>query len=172
MPGQRRQMQVGDGGGRRPIRIDHDKLRAAFLSSTGYVGHDVDLGRHRIAAPHHDQVGFRHLAGIDTAALSNAGVPADFRQRSADRHLLPRIPHDVAQPVDPVALHQAHGASVIEWPHCLGAMLRGGVLKFTGDAIQRLVPRDAFELRRTFRGRCAAEDGSADQGDECARRNG
>ncbi len=147
----RRQMQIRDGGGRRSIRIDHDEFRAPFLPRPGYVRHDVDLGRNRVAAPHHDQIRLRHLARIDAAALSDAGLPADFRQRGADRHLLPRIPHDIAQPVDAVALQQAHGAGEVKRPYRLGAMLRGDVGERAGDAVQCLVPRDTLELRRTLR---------------------
>ena len=36
--------------------------------------------------------------------------------------VLPRVAHDVAQSVDAVALHQAHGAGVVVGPDRLGAI--------------------------------------------------
>ena len=114
--GARRQMQVRRRRGRRAIRIDHHQFRSALFPRACDVRHHVDLGGDGIAAPHHDQVRLRHLARIDAAALADAGLPAGFRQRGADGEVLPRVAHDVAQPVDAVALHQAHRAGIVERP--------------------------------------------------------
>jgi hypothetical protein len=142
-------MQIGDGGGGGPVWIDHHELRATVFPRAGDVGHDVDLGGHGVAAPHHDQIRFRHLPRVDAAALSHAGDPAELRQRGADRQLLSRVAHDVAQPVDPVALHESHGAGIKEWPHRFAAKPRRGLREHAGDPVQCFIPGDAFELSRT-----------------------
>ncbi len=149
--GPRRQVQVRHRGRRRAVRIDHHQLRPAFLPGARDVVHHVDLGGDRVAAPHHDQVGQRHLARVGAAALADAGDPAVFRQRGADRQLLPRIAHHVAQPVDAVALHQAHRAGVVVRPDRGRAVPCGDVGEGVGDAVQRLVPGDLPELPGAFR---------------------
>ena len=164
-------MQIGHRGGGGAVRINDRQLRAALLAGAGHVRHHVDLRRNRIAAPDHDQVGLRHLPRVDAAAGTDPGQPADLRQRCADGHLLARVAHHVAQPVDAIALHQSHRAGVVERPHRLGAMTRRRSDKSLGDAIQRLGPADAAELRRSFRTSACERVKSAGRGDGCARRN-
>ena len=144
--GPRRQMQVGRCRRRGAIRVDDDQLGATLLPGAGDMGHDVDLGGDRVAAPDHDQVGFGHLPRVDAALHADPGGPTDFGQGRADRHLLARVAHHVAQPVDAVALHQAHRAGEIEWPNRLGTMPSGDVGEIGGDAVEGLVPADPAEL--------------------------
>ena len=146
----RREMDVRHRGGGRTIRINHHQLRPTLLPRPRDMRHHVDLGGDGIAAPHHDQIGHRHLARIDAAALADASLPAGFRQRGADCEVLPRVAHHVAQPVDAVALHQSHRAGVIERPDRFRTMLRRDVGEGGGDAVQRLIPADAAELARAF----------------------
>ena len=111
-----RQMHV------RPLRragavgIDHDQLGAAFLAGLGDPGHDIDLRRDGIAAPHDDQVRLRHLAGVGAALYAVSGHPAGIGQRDADGVRLTGIAHDVAQTLDPIPLHMAHGAGIVVGP--------------------------------------------------------
>ena len=78
------EVHVGLLGGARAVRIDHDKLRPALLGLHG-VGHDVDLGVHRVAAPDHHQIGMLvDLAHVGTALGADTGDPAGIRQRYAN----------------------------------------------------------------------------------------
>src|SRR5260370_1281091 len=74
--GQRRQMHIGLLGGAGAVRIDDDELGAALLPGLRDMGHHIDLGRHRVAAPDDDQVGFGDLAGVDPAPRADPGPPA------------------------------------------------------------------------------------------------
>ena len=58
---------------------------------------------------------------------------------------------DVAQPVDAVAHHQAHGAGVVIGPHAFGAVALLGLKKFFSDEIERFVPGDSLEFAGAFR---------------------
>src|ERR1019366_3184986 len=61
--------------------------------------------------------------------------------------------HHMAQALDAVALHQAHGAGVIERPNGLEAMaLRGAGERF-GHFVQRRVPAYWLELAARLRSR-------------------
>ena len=145
--GPQRQMHVGHRRGAGAVRIDHHQLRAALLPRARDMRHHVDLGGHRVAAPHHDQVGARHLARVRPDEAADAGHPASLADRRADRLGLARIAHDVAQPVDAVALHQPHRAGVVDTArpprrHAASAV----VDERLRHAIQRLVPGDRPEL--------------------------
>ncbi len=74
--GQRREVQVGDLGRAGAVGIDDDELGAALLFRRRDMGHHVDLGRDRVAAPDDDQVGFGDLARIDAAFRADPGEPA------------------------------------------------------------------------------------------------
>ena len=143
-------MDIGHGGGGGAIRIDHHDLGAAFLSRSCDVGHDVNLGGDGIAAPDHDQVGFRHLPRVQPPALPGSGDPAEFRQRRADRHFLAGVAHDIAQAIDSVPLHQPHGSREEEWPNRCGPVFLGHSREAFGHTVQCLIPADAAELAGAF----------------------
>ena len=46
------------------VDVDAGDLRTPVLARQHGVGHHIDLGVHRIAAPDHDQVGLLHLARV------------------------------------------------------------------------------------------------------------
>ncbi len=121
--GTHREMDVGLLGRTSAVGIDHDQLRAALLGAHG-VGHDVDLGVDRIAAPDHDQLGMLvDLAHVGAALGADARDPAGVGERDADGREVARVFHRVAQPVDAVSLHQPHRAGVVIGPHRLAAVL-------------------------------------------------
>ncbi len=109
------------------------------------MGHDVDLGRDRVAAPHHDQVRFGDLAPVDPALDPDPGEPAGIGERVADRQILARPPHRMAQPVDAVALHDPHRAGVVIGPHRLRAVAAGGLGQPLGDLVECGVPGNRRE---------------------------
>jgi len=124
------------------INVDRRDLGAAFLARAGGVGHDVDLGVHRIGAPDHHQIGFRHFARIGSGDAPRPGGKTAKRRIDADGGMETGIFFDVAQPVDAVAHHQTHGAGVIVWPHALRAVLLLGFEEIFGDEIERVIPRN------------------------------
>ncbi len=160
-PGPQRHVHVGHRSGAAAIGIDHNQLRAALFARARHVRHHVDLGCHRVAAPDDDQIGFRHLARIGAAIAADAGEPPGLADRGADRQVLARIAHDMAKPVDAVALHQPHRAGVVERPDRLGAVPRRRLAQRLGDAVQRLVPADLPELARPLRAGAQQRPGQA-----------
>ena len=144
--GTHREMDVGLLGRAGAVGIDHDQLGAALLGAHG-VGHDVDLGVHRVAAPDHHQLGMLvDLAHVGAALGADAGDPAGVRQRHADGREPARVLHRMAQPVDAVALHQPHRAGVVVRPHRLAAVLARLGDELLGDDVERVGPRDLGEL--------------------------
>jgi hypothetical protein len=146
-------VEIGSLGGGGTVGIDDDELGAAFPPRRRDMGHHIDLGRGRVAAPDDDQVGFRDLAPVDAAFGPDAGEPARVGERIADRQILARITHRVAQPVDAVALHQPHRAGVVIGPHALGAVALSGAGQRLGDLVECLVPGDRpkrIEARTLF----------------------
>jgi hypothetical protein len=109
------------------------------------MGHHIDLGRDRVAAPHDDQVGAGDLARVDAALRANPGEPACIGQEIADRQQLARITHRMAQPVDAVALHPPHRAGVVIRPDRLRAVALRRLGEALGDLVERVVPRDRGE---------------------------
>ena len=144
--GAERHVMVRDLGGARLVRVDHHERRAPRLPRLGDVGHHVDLGGCRIATPDDDQVRLRHLARVRPHVGADAGPPAVAGKARADGVVLPRVAHDVAQAVDAVALHQAHGAGVIVGPDRLGPVRLSRTDEGIGDEVQRIVPADGAEL--------------------------
>ena len=70
-------MEVGLLGGRGAVGIDDDEPGPAFLTRRRDMGHQIDLGRDRVAAPDDDQIGFGDLAPIDpTLGSTPASQPA------------------------------------------------------------------------------------------------
>src|SRR5262249_20154345 len=119
------EMDVGLLGRSGAVGIDHDQLGATLLGAHG-VGHDVDLGVHRVAAPDHHQVRVLvDLAHVGAALDAGAGDPAGVGEHDANGREPARILHLMAQPVDAVALHQTHGAGVVVGPDRLAAVLAG-----------------------------------------------
>ena len=54
------------------IDVNHRELGAAGFPRDAHMGHHVHLRVHRIAAPHHDEVGLLHLAGVNAAHCARA----------------------------------------------------------------------------------------------------
>ena len=133
------------------VDVDRDDLGAALLAGARRVRHHVDLGVDRIGAPDHDQIGFRHLARIGTGDPAGAGGKAGVGRVDADGGVKARVFLGVAQPMDAVALHEAHGAGVVIRPHRLRAMARFGAQELLGDEIERVVPRYRLERARALR---------------------
>ena len=118
------------------IGVDHDELRAALPPRRSDMGHHIDLGRSRVAAPDHDQIGFGHFPAVDPPFGPNPGEPAGIGQRIADRQILARIAHRVAQPVDAVALHQPHRPGIVIGPHALRAPTLRRPGQLLGDLVE------------------------------------
>ena len=60
----------------RAIDVDDNELGAVF-TGTGDMGHDIDLGRHRVTAPTDDQIGLGHFTGSGPIILpTSARQPA------------------------------------------------------------------------------------------------
>ena len=148
VPGPERHVMVGDLGGPRLVGVDHDQRRVACLPRLRDMGHHVDLGRRRIAAPDDDQVGLRHLARIGAHESADARLPAVAGEARTNGLVLLRVLHDMAQPIDPVALHQAHRAGVVVGPDRLAPVLLGGADEGVGHDIERVVPADGAERAR------------------------
>ena len=106
------------------------------------MGHHIDLGGDGIAAPDDDQIELGDLAEIDAVLDPDPGEPAGIRQRDADGGEHPRIAHGMAQPLDPVALHQPHGAGIEIGPDRLAAMASRGALEGLGHLVQGRFPGD------------------------------
>ena len=135
-----------------PVHVDidgHDP-GAALLAGAGRVGHHVDLGVDRIGPPDHHEVRFRHLARIGAGDLAGAGGKAGPGGIVADGLVERRVALDVAQPVDAVAHHQAHGAGIVVGPDRFRPVTLFGEEEFLRDQIERVVPRDRDELARAL----------------------
>ena len=140
------EMDVGLLGRAGAVGIDHDQPGAALLGAHG-VGHDVDLGVDRIAAPDHDQIGMLvDLAHVGAALGADAGDPAGVGERDADGREIARVFHRVAQPVDAVPLHQPHRAGIVVGPYRLAAVLARLGQELLGHDVERVGPGDLGEL--------------------------
>ncbi len=142
------------------IGIDHDQPGAARFAGGLHMGHDMNMGRHRIAAPDDQQIGRAHGQRIGAAAIAVPGAPAGHGQGRAERGVHAAVALDVAQAVDAVALHMAHGAGIVIRPDAFAAKAPFGVEERLGDALQRLVPADRLELSGALR--AAAQQGPAE----------
>ena len=159
-PGPHDERHVGrlDGGG--AVDVD-DREQPAALPGTSDVGHHVDLGRYRVAAPGHDEVGVRHLARIGADELADARLPAGFGRRHADRGLLAAVAFHVPEAVDAPALDDAHVAAGMVRPDGLGTPAPLGAVERVRDLVQRLVPADGREPARPLGARPAERPGQA-----------
>ena len=145
-PGPERQVDVGALGRSGAVGIDHDQRGAPPLRAR-HVGHHVHLGVHGIPAPDDDQVGvLADLAEIGAALGPRARDPAGVRQGHADRRVPVRVAHRVAEAVDPVPLHEPHGAGVVVGPHGLGPVAGRLPRERRRHRVERLVPGDPREL--------------------------
>ncbi len=121
------------------MSIDND-LGTAFLARADRVGHHVDLRRHRVRTPDHHAIGAAHLARIGPAQRAGRGGEAGPGGIGADRIEEAGIALGVAQSVNRIALHPAHGAGVEIRPNRLAAVLRLGSEESLGDLVERGVP--------------------------------
>ena len=151
MPGSDEQGEVRLPHGGVVVDVDDDDLRAALLSRPDRVGHHVDLRVDRVRAPDHDAVGDTHLARIGARELARAGNPAGPRHVGADRRELARVSLGVAEPIDAVPHHEAHGAGVVVRPHRLRSDRPFGRQEGLGGEVEGLVPGDTPELARALR---------------------
>ena len=155
------QQHVHDGAGQRPIAartnekrqvcllhrgvavdVDDDQFGAAFLTGPHRMGHDVDLRHHRVGAPDDDTIALGHLFGIDPSDHPRTGDVARPRRSGADGVILQRIAPAIAQPVDAVALHVAHGPGIEIGPNGLGTDLVLDGPEAGDNLVERLVPGD------------------------------
>ena len=158
------QREVGLLHGAVVVDVDGDDLGAALLARPRRVRHHVDLRVDGVGAPDHHQVGLRHLARVGAGEPAGAGDVAGPRQRRADGGVHARVALGVAQAVDAVTHHEAHGAGVVVGPHRLGAVAPLGRQHGLGGQVERVVPGDALELARALRAPCACSG--------CMRRSG
>ena len=163
--------QVGLLHGRVHVDVDGDDLGAAFLAGARRVRHHIDLGVDRIGAPDHHAIGLRHFARIGAGELAGAGDEAGEGRIDADGGEEAGIFLGVAQAMDAVALHIAHGAGIVIRPHRFRAVARFGAGECFGDEIERVVPGDRRELRRSPWRRCGAAAAASGRDDAPARRN-
>ena len=144
------QEHVGLFGGGVAIGVDHHQACAAFVAGADGVAHDIDLGRGGIGAPDHDDVGFRHLARVDTGQLAGAGHVTIPGEGGADGGVLAGITFGMTQAIDTVTHHQAHGAGVEIRPHRFRAVFAFGAQKRIGHFIERVVPTDRHKIATAF----------------------
>ena len=153
------------------VDVDDDDLGAALLAGPHRMGHHVDLGDHRIGAPDDDAVGLRHLARIGAAQPAGAHHEAGPGEIGADRVEEAGIFLGVAQPIDAVALHQAHGAGIEVGPDGLAAVLLLGLARIArrrGRARPPSSPPSSCPRPWRRRGPAAS---AAGRDDGCARRS-
>ena len=133
------------------IDVDGDDLGAALFSGARGVGHDVDLGGHRIRAPYYNAIALGHFARVGPREPARAGDVARPGEIDADGRVEARIFLGVRQAIYAVAHHAAHRARIVIGPDALGAVSPFGFQKSGGDRVERLVPRNALELARALR---------------------
>ena len=144
------------------VDVDGDDLGAALLAGPHRVGHHVDLGD-RVGAPDHDAVGLRHLARIGPGELARAGDVAGPGHVGADGGVLAGVFLDVAQAVDAVAHHEAHGARIVVGPDGLGAVAALG-LQEPSATRSSASSQEIRSNRPRPSGPCASADGAAGPG--------
>src|SRR5262249_40637180 len=114
------------------------------------VRHHVDLRVDGIGAPDHDEVRLRHLARVGPRQPAGAGDVPGPSQRRANGGVHPRVALGVAQPVDAVAHHEAHGAGVVIRPYRLWTVAPLGRQHGLGGQIEGVVPGNALKFTRTL----------------------
>ncbi len=121
-----------------------------------------------------------HMTIRSLSAISRGSGPRIRRRRpssriprrGADRAFLAGVAHHVAQALDPVALHQPHGAGEEVGPDRLRPVPRGDVGEGGRHAVQRLVPADRAELAGALRPGSQQRRGQAVGDDAAARHSG
>ncbi len=124
------------------VDVDDRDPRAPLLPRPHRMGHDVDLGRDRIGAPDHDEVGLRHLARVGSGEPAHAGAKTRIGRSGADGVVLTRVAAGVPEAMDAVPLHQPHCAGVVVRPDRLRSVPRHGLGEGLGDEVERIVPAD------------------------------
>src|SRR4029450_7027280 len=98
-------------------------------------------------APAADRAGPAGLAAIYAAAHPDGRQPAGIGEGDADRLQLARVAHDMAQAMDAVALHEAHGAGVKIRPDGLRAVALRRAGQSLRHRVERILPGDPLERR-------------------------
>ena len=78
--------------------------------------------------------------------LAGPGDISGPRDANADCPVEAGIALGVREALDSVAHHETHRARVKVWPHAFGSELALDRKEIVSDAVERLVPRDRFEL--------------------------
>jgi hypothetical protein len=91
-------------------------------------------------------IGILHLARIGTDELADPRQPARLRWRDADRGLLARVAHRVAQAIEAVALQNAHVAAGVIGPDGLRPRALGNAREPLGNLGERCGPGYRLEL--------------------------
>src|SRR4029078_3577102 len=125
-------------------------LSAALFPRAHGMGHHIDLGIYRVGTPDNHQIGLRHLAGIDASDATDSCGIARVSRIDADRRVKSGILFHVAQAIDAIAHHQAHCSGVIIGPDAFRAEPALGFNELFSHEIERIIPRYALELSRTF----------------------
>ena len=133
----------------RAIDVDDNELGAVF-AGTGDMGHDIDLGRHRVTAPTDDQIGLGHFTGIRPHNLTDSGAPTGVGGKGADISDLARVAQIMAEAVDAVALYPAHGAGEIIRPNGGGIIFLAAFTERLGDPVEGFRPVDGREFAAPF----------------------
>ena len=105
------------------VGIDDDDFRASFAAGFERMGHYVDLGAGGIGAPDNDQIRLSHFPWVYPGQPTHARLKAIPCQRHTDSRIHPGIAFGMAQAVNTVAHHQAHGPSVVVRPDAFAAMV-------------------------------------------------
>ncbi len=132
------------------VDVDNDNLRAPLFARLHRMGHHVDLGCHRVRAPDHHAVGFRHFARIgstQSACSQHIACPGHIR---ADGTEEAGIALGMAKTFDRIALHLPHGSGIEIRPDCLAAVLGFGFHEGFRNLVQCSVPGDLLPAAVTF----------------------
>ena len=132
------------------VDVDHRDLGIALFARAGRMRHHIDLRIRRIGAPDHHQIRLRHFARIGAGKLAGAGNETGEGRIDADRGKKAGIFLGVAQAMNAVAHHIAHGAGIEVGPHRLRAVLGFGALKRVRDNVECVVPGDWRKFPAAF----------------------
>ena len=140
-----RQVQVGQPRERRLARIDDDQGGAATLGLAD-DRHEVDAGRRRVRAPHHDQLRMGVVGIGDARHLPVERLVGGARGGGAHGARQPRRAEPPEERrVGRVLREQPVRAAVAEGQDGLGAAACRRLSHAQGDEIERLVPVDTGE---------------------------
>ena len=140
-----RQVDISRFCGSSAIGVNYNDFSAAPFSCASNVGHHIDLGRNRVAAPNHNQIAVVNLPGIDTTFDPGSGKPTGISQCNADGAPLPRITHRMTQAIDAIAVQMPHRPGVKIWPDRFGTVSCTRLPQALGDSVEGLVPADRDE---------------------------